>query len=160
MTVTGFNAGMIDGIRYSEHRRPSRCSVPGLQVGCPQPCGQERGWPPSDAWRCQRPARENFFQDSSVAVYIDGVYTPVSYGLDAGMFDVERIEVARGPPGHDGRQDRHRRVRQLRDQEADRRVGHGRIGRVYGSGFAALQTWPSADRSPTAASPTAWPWDA
>ena len=48
--------------------------------------------------------RINFFQDSSVAVYVDGVYSPVSYGLDGGMFDVERIEVARGPQGTTGGQ--------------------------------------------------------
>ena len=43
----------------------------------------------------------NFFSDTSVAVYIDGVYTDQTYGTD-GLFDVERVEVARGPQGTTG----------------------------------------------------------
>ncbi|MCY4057817.1 MAG: TonB-dependent receptor plug domain-containing protein, partial [Gammaproteobacteria bacterium] len=100
MTVTGFNATMIEefGIQNTDDLE---VLVPGLQVGVRSHAGKNE-----DGHLVMRGVandrRVNFFQDSSVAVYIDGIYTPVSYGLDAGMFDVERIEVARGPQGTTG----------------------------------------------------------
>ena len=100
MTVTGFNASMIEqlGIQNTDDLE---VLVPGLQVGVRSHAGKNE-----DGHLVMRGVandrRINFFQDSSVAVYIDGVYSPVSYGLDGGMFDVERIEVARGPQGTTG----------------------------------------------------------
>lgn len=100
MTVTGFNAAMIEelGIQNTDDLE---VLVPGLQVGVRSHAGKNE-----DGHLVMRGVandrRVNFFQDSSVAVYIDGVYSPVSYGLDGGMFDVERIEVARGPQGTTG----------------------------------------------------------
>lgn len=38
-------------------------------------------------------------RDSGVGVYIDGVYLGRSQGLNAALFDVQRIEVLRGPQG-------------------------------------------------------------
>lgn len=38
-------------------------------------------------------------RDAGVGVYIDGVYLGRSQGLNAALFDVERIEVLRGPQG-------------------------------------------------------------
>ena len=46
---------------------------------------------PGDA---NQPAREQ-----GVGVYIDGVYLGRQHGLNAALFDVERIEVLKGPQG-------------------------------------------------------------
>ena len=37
-----------------------------------------------------------------MAVYVDGVFTDQTFGIDGGLFDVERVEVARGPQGTTG----------------------------------------------------------
>lgn len=50
-----------------------------------------RGIVPLDA---NQPAREQ-----GVGVYIDGVYLGRQHGLNAGLFDIERIEVLKGPQG-------------------------------------------------------------
>lgn len=50
-----------------------------------------RGIVPNDA---NQPAREQ-----GVGVYLDGVYLGRQQGLNAGMLDIERVEVLRGPQG-------------------------------------------------------------
>jgi iron complex outermembrane receptor protein len=50
-----------------------------------------RGIVPGDA---NQPAREQ-----GVGVYLDGVYLGRQHGLNASLFDVERIEVLKGPQG-------------------------------------------------------------
>jgi iron complex outermembrane receptor protein len=39
------------------------------------------------------------FNESSVGVYVDGVYRQSQYGLNGALFDVERVEVLKGPQG-------------------------------------------------------------
>ena len=44
----------------------------------------------------------NYFDyagDPAVATYLDGVYIPRTQGLNTGFFDLERVEVLRGPQG-------------------------------------------------------------
>ena len=50
-----------------------------------------RGIVPLDA---NQPAREQ-----GVGIYIDGVYLGRQHGLNTGLFDVERVEVLKGPQG-------------------------------------------------------------
>jgi len=102
MTVTGFNNSMIEelGIRDTNDLE---VLVPGMQIG-PRSQGGGKNEDGHIVMRGVANDRSvNFFQDVSVAVYIDGVYSDQSYGLDQGaMFDVERVEVARGPQGTTG----------------------------------------------------------
>jgi iron complex outermembrane receptor protein len=39
------------------------------------------------------------FTESSVGVYVDGVYRQSQYGLNGALFDLERVEVLKGPQG-------------------------------------------------------------
>ena len=49
--------------------------------------------------RAQSSADTLLTTDTSVGVYQDGVYIPRTYGFQSNLFDVERIEVLKGPQG-------------------------------------------------------------
>ena len=102
MTVTGFNASMIEELGI-QNTNDLEVMVPGMQIG-PRSQGGGKNEDGHIVMRGLANDRSvNFFQDVSVAVYIDGVYSDQSYGLDQGaMFDIERVEVARGPQGTTG----------------------------------------------------------
>ena len=100
MTITGFNAAMIDelGIQNADDLE---VLVPGLQVGNRSQGGTKNE---DDHFYMRGIGSEravNFFSDTSVAVYVNGIYTDQSYVAD-GLFDVDRVEVARGPQGTTG----------------------------------------------------------
>ena len=100
MTVTGFNEQMVEkmGIETVEDLQ---VLVPGLQVGNRSQGGAKGE---DDHYYMRGIGSErtvNFGSDTAVAVYVDGVWTDQTYGTD-GFFDVDRIEVTRGPQGTTG----------------------------------------------------------
>ena len=100
MTVTGFNEQLIVKLGI-QNEGDLEALVPGLQVGNRTQGG---GKGEDDHFYMRGIGSEravNFFSDTSVAVYVDGVWTDQTYGTD-GFFDVERVEVARGPQGTTG----------------------------------------------------------
>ena len=100
MTITGFNAAMIEQLGM-QNADDLEVLVPGLQVGNRSQGG---GKNEDDHFYMRGIGSEravNFFSDTSVAVYVNGVYTDQSYVAD-GLFDVDRVEVARGPQGTTG----------------------------------------------------------
>ena len=100
MTVTGFSARLIEMLGM-QNEGDLEVLVPGLQMGNRSQGGgkNEDGHFYMRGIGSERAV--NFFSDPSVAVYHDGVWTDQSYGSD-GFFDVERVEVARGPQGTTG----------------------------------------------------------
>ena len=100
MTVTGFNQELIENLGI-QNLDDLEVLVPGLQIGNRSEGG---GKQENDHYYMRGIGSErsvNFFSDTSVAVYIDGVWTDQTYGTDA-FFDMERVEVARGPQGTTG----------------------------------------------------------
>ena len=102
MTITGFNEAMVDQLGINNNN-DLEALVPGLQMGHK---GMDSAKNEDDhiyirGIGSQRTVHQ--FSDVAVATYVDGVYTDVQYGLEpSNMFDVERIEVARGPQGTTG----------------------------------------------------------
>ena len=100
MTVTGFSQATIERLGM-QNADDLEVLVPGLQVGNRSQGGSKNE---DDHFYMRGIGSErtvNFFSDTSVAVYVDGVWTDQTYGTD-GLFDVERVEVARGPQGTTG----------------------------------------------------------
>ena len=79
-TLSDFSSGAIPSLRIIPFTgRPSALNI------------TMRGINPGDATQISR--------DATVGLYLDGVYLGRTQGLGAEMFDLERIEVLRGPQG-------------------------------------------------------------
>jgi iron complex outermembrane recepter protein len=79
-TLSDFVSGAVPSLRITPiNGRPSTLNI------------TMRGVTPGDATQISR--------DPTAGVYIDGVYIGRAQGLGAEMFDLERIEVLRGPQG-------------------------------------------------------------
>ena len=100
MTVTGFNDLIIERLGV-QNADDLEVLVPGLQKGN-RTQGGGKGEDGHYVMRGIGNDRSvNFYSDVSVAYYIDGVYTNLSYATDS-TFDMERVEVSRGPQGTTG----------------------------------------------------------
>ncbi len=89
ITITAFSRRMIDELGMTNEEDLEQL-VPGLQML------DDDGIAIRGLWTKNMQAESG---DPSVAVYVDGVYTVDPYGVAPNLFDVERIEVARGPQG-------------------------------------------------------------
>lgn len=94
LTMSAFSSQMIEELGIT-NRDDLEQLVPGLQFG---DNGQAVGQGTVIRGIGSRLNGETH-SDLAVATYIDGVYTLGTYGVAPNMFDVERIEVARGPQG-------------------------------------------------------------
>ena len=100
MTVTGFNEAMIDQLGINNNN-DLEILTPGLQIGHESPDSGHGNHIYLRGIGSER--HQEFFSDTAVATYVDGIYTDEVYGLEQGnLFDIERIEVARGPQGTTG----------------------------------------------------------
>jgi iron complex outermembrane receptor protein len=96
ISITVVNAAAIDDRHIQSLYDLSDGGVPSLRVATFEARQSAltigiRGIVPLDA---NQPAREQ-----GVGIYIDGVYLGRQHGLNAGLFDIERVEVLKGPQG-------------------------------------------------------------
>ena len=94
VTMTAFSNQMIEELGVTNHDDLEQL-VPGLQF---QDEGTQTGQGTTIRGIGTRLAGETV-SDLAVATYVDGVYTLGLYGVAPNMFDLERVEVARGPQG-------------------------------------------------------------
>ena len=94
VTMTAFSNQMIEQLGLTNHDDLEQM-VPGLQF---QDEGTQTGQGTTIRGIGTRLAGETV-SDLAVATYVDGVYTLGIYGVAPNMFDLERVEVARGPQG-------------------------------------------------------------
>ena len=100
MTVTGFNEGMVVELGMNNNN-DLEALTPGLQIGHQSPDSGHGNHLYLRGIGSQR--NQEFFQATAVATYVDGIYTDELYGLEPGnLFDVESMNVARGPQGTTG----------------------------------------------------------
>jgi iron complex outermembrane receptor protein len=95
--MSAFNATMIEELGMTNALDLEQM-VPGLQFGSASLQQRSDGQGTTIRGIGTQSSRE-LHSDLAVAVYVDGVYTVDSFGLAPNMFDVERVEVARGPQG-------------------------------------------------------------
>jgi len=89
ITMTAFSNRLIDELGMTNDADLEQL-VPGLQVLDDDHIGMRGLWTKNIKAESGDPA---------VAVYVDGVYSIDTYGVAPNMFDLERVEVARGPQG-------------------------------------------------------------
>ena len=94
VTMTAFSSQSIEELGLTNNDDLEQM-VPGLQF---QDEGQQTGQGTTIRGIGTRLAGETH-PDLAVATYVDGVYTLGIYGVAPNLFDIERIEVARGPQG-------------------------------------------------------------
>ncbi len=94
VTMTAFSNQMIEELGMTNQDDLEQL-VPGLQF---QDNGQQTGQGTTIRGIGTRLAGESH-ADLAVATYVDGIYTLGLYGVAPNMFDLERVEVARGPQG-------------------------------------------------------------
>ena len=94
LTMSAFSEQMIEELGMTGPNDIEQL-VPGLQFG---DNGEQVGQGTVIRGIGSRLAGETH-SDLAVATYVDGVYTIGTYGVAPNLFDVERIEVARGPQG-------------------------------------------------------------
>ena len=94
VTMTAFSSQMIEELGMTNQDDLEQL-VPGLQF---QDEGQQTGQGTTIRGIGTRLAGEGH-PDLAVATYVDGIYTLGTYGVAPNMFDLERVEVARGPQG-------------------------------------------------------------
>lgn len=97
MTLSAFSEQMIEELGMTNALDLEQL-VPGLQMGSAPLQNRSDGQGITIRGIGTQSARE-LHSDLAVAIYLDGVYTVDYYGLAPNLFDVERIEVARGPQG-------------------------------------------------------------
>lgn len=92
ITMTAYDDRMIDELGMANNA-DLETLVPGLQMA-------ETGYKNGATIRGMQSKRANeTHQDLAVATYVDGVYTADAYGAALNLFDLERVEVGRGPQG-------------------------------------------------------------
>ena len=94
VAVSAFNEDQLERQSIQEFI-DVEAQIPGVLI-------QQTAHDPSIAWisiRGQQQADFLLTTDSSVGAYVDNVNLPRQSGLNANMFDIERIEVLKGPQG-------------------------------------------------------------
>ena len=97
LTMSAFNDQLIEELGMTNALDLEQL-VPGLQFGSASLQQRSDGQGTTIRGIGTQSARE-LHSDLAVAVYVDGVYTVDTYGLAPNLFDIERVEVARGPQG-------------------------------------------------------------
>ena len=97
MTLSAFSEQMIEELGMTNALDLEQL-VPGLQMGS-GPLQQRSDGQGITIRGIGTQSSRELHSDLAVAIYVDGVYTVDTYGLAPNLFDVERIEVARGPQG-------------------------------------------------------------
>jgi len=92
ITMSAFGSKMIETLGITSHEDLEQL-VPGLQFGY-----DSEGYGIVMRGIGTQVAVQTT-ADQAVAIYVDGVYSYKPYGIAPNMFDLERIEVARGPQG-------------------------------------------------------------